>query len=132
MAGPADIDVSYFEQRLRQQRDYLRRRIREELRDSRRTDYDELAGRVRDPGEESAAELAITTNISMLTREQRELREVEAALARVRTGAYGRCLECARPLAPARLEAYPIAKRCIDCQQRSERQDRGYARSPSL
>ena len=43
------------------------------------------------------------------------LREVEAALARVDDGSYGRCELCGGQISDARLEAMPAARRCIEC-----------------
>jgi DnaK suppressor protein len=43
------------------------------------------------------------------------LGEVEAAIARLAEGTYGRCERCGQPIAPARLEAMPAARRCISC-----------------
>ena len=47
--------------------------------------------------------------------EQAELRELDAAAERVRTGAYGRCERCGVAIADARMEALPAARRCIAC-----------------
>lgn len=46
------------------------------------------------------------------------LGEVDAALARLNEGAYGRCERCGHEIAPARLEAIPTARRCIACASR--------------
>jgi RNA polymerase-binding transcription factor DksA len=43
------------------------------------------------------------------------LDEVEAALQKFEAGTYGVCEDCAKPIAPARLEAKPAATYCIDC-----------------
>jgi DnaK suppressor protein len=43
------------------------------------------------------------------------LADVEAAITRLEDGTYGRCLRCGQPIAPARLEAKPAARRCIAC-----------------
>jgi DnaK suppressor protein len=43
------------------------------------------------------------------------LREVEHALEKFGTDRYGVCESCGRPIAPARLEARPEARLCIDC-----------------
>lgn len=43
------------------------------------------------------------------------LAEVEAAIDRLEKGTYGRCERCGQPIAPARLEAKPAARRCIAC-----------------
>lgn len=54
-----------------------------------------------------------------------ELRDVEAALARMTAGTYGECVDCGEPIAPARLRAYPAATRCIACQGARERREAG-------
>lgn len=43
------------------------------------------------------------------------LAEVDAALQRLDDGTYGSCEVCGEPIAPARLEARPVARTCIDC-----------------
>ncbi|MFJ4038067.1 TraR/DksA family transcriptional regulator [Microbacterium sp. NPDC090007] len=41
--------------------------------------------------------------------------EIRAARERVASGTYGTCEACGRPIAEARLEARPFARRCIAC-----------------
>ena len=41
--------------------------------------------------------------------------EAAAALERIESGAYGFCVNCGRPILPARLAARPMAALCIDC-----------------
>lgn len=48
--------------------------------------------------------------------ETAELGDIEAALERIQAGTYGQCTDCGVTIPPARLNAYPTAKRCIDCQ----------------
>ncbi len=55
---------------------------------------------------------------------RRQLDAVEDALARIREGTYGRCVECDQPIAPERLEALPHAARCISCQRREDSRSR--------
>jgi DnaK suppressor protein len=43
------------------------------------------------------------------------LREIEAALARLRGGTYGRCESCTRVIAADRLLARPSTRHCIEC-----------------
>ncbi|HWC37921.1 MAG TPA: TraR/DksA C4-type zinc finger protein [Acidimicrobiales bacterium] len=43
------------------------------------------------------------------------LAEVEHALNKLADGSYGQCESCGKPIAPARLEAKPAARQCIDC-----------------
>src|SRR5919197_6280952 len=43
------------------------------------------------------------------------LDEVEAAIHKFDAGTYGVCENCGKPIPPARLEAKPAARFCIDC-----------------
>ena len=44
-----------------------------------------------------------------------EILQVRAALSLIEDGTYGTCSNCGKDIAPARLEAQPMATRCIDC-----------------
>lgn len=50
----------------------------------------------------------------------RRLQEIDMALERMDAGLYGICEDCGRPIGEARLEAFPSATTCIECQQRRE------------
>jgi RNA polymerase-binding transcription factor DksA len=54
-----------------------------------------------------------------------ELADVEGALGRVAAGSYGECIDCGDAIAVARLNAYPAATRCIECQGTFERREAG-------
>lgn len=43
------------------------------------------------------------------------MREVEDALSRIDAGTYGACESCGKEISPARLEAKPAARFCINC-----------------
>jgi DnaK suppressor protein len=49
---------------------------------------------------------------------QETLVEVDDALGKFETGTFGQCENCGREIAPARLEAKPAARLCIDCAAR--------------
>ncbi len=57
---------------------------------------------------------------AMNEHETAELGDIEAAMERMDTGTYGQCTDCGASIPPARLNAYPTAKRCIDCQTVAE------------
>jgi RNA polymerase-binding transcription factor DksA len=80
-----------------------------------------LADRVRDAEDESVADLIVDLDLAEIDRDIEELRDVEAALERVREDAYGICVGCAGAIPYARLAAYPTAKRCIRCQRVREK-----------
>jgi RNA polymerase-binding protein DksA len=43
------------------------------------------------------------------------LGQVDEALGRIKAGTYGRCIQCAKPIPVARLEALPYTKLCVNC-----------------
>ena len=49
------------------------------------------------------------------------LSAIDAALARMQAGTYGKCQSCGRDISPERLEAIPWATHCIDCKRKEER-----------
>lgn len=46
------------------------------------------------------------------------LQATEEALMRMEKGTYGICRDCGDPIAPARLDAIPWTRVCIDCKQK--------------
>ncbi len=55
---------------------------------------------------------------ALATSLQESLGEVEDALRKMDAGTYGTCEGCGQPIAPARLEAKPTARLCIECASR--------------
>jgi RNA polymerase-binding transcription factor len=55
---------------------------------------------------------------ALVDQARAHLAEVDAALERVEDGTYGVCESCGQPIAPARLEARPVARTCITCASR--------------
>jgi len=51
---------------------------------------------------------------------ERDLRDVDAALGRMRCGIYGTCLDCGRPIPLDRLGARPQAGRDIECERAAQ------------
>ena len=49
---------------------------------------------------------------------QDTLAEVDAALSKLDAGTFGQCERCGQEIAPARLEAKPAARLCIECAAR--------------
>jgi RNA polymerase-binding transcription factor DksA len=68
---------------------------------------------VRD--EQRAVDAALQSEASIA------LDAVNAALARIKTGTYGRCVTCNGPIPAERLVVLPEAARCIECQRRTSR-----------
>ena len=103
--------------------------IREQL--TRSGDHDTLGlvNHLEETDDWAVADQLAETDIGMLQRDVDELREVEAALERVRAGSYGTCVDCAEAIAPPRLAAAPEARRCIGCQSAHEHRTAGSGHS---
>jgi len=56
-------------------------------------------------------------DLALRDHNEQHLAAIDAALARLDAGTYGRCTSCHRPVAPDRLEALPWAALCIECQR---------------
>jgi RNA polymerase-binding protein DksA len=59
-----------------------------------------------------------------LERSRRTLREVDAALVRIKQGHYGVCDLCNISIPKARLEALPWARVCVSCAERNAQTQR--------
>ncbi len=81
--------------------------------------------------DDALADAAAEMDVAMVIRESRELQAIDAALARIADGSYGVCADCDGEIGEARLKANPMAKRCLSCQEDSERA-RGPLHTPRL
>src|SRR5512134_3699249 len=99
----------------------LLEQVRDELERTGDRSYIELAGRVTDTADESAADLIADTGAAIVDRHVQELRDIEAALRRMVDGSYGECSDCGTGIEFERLQVYPTAKRCVRCQGQREK-----------
>lgn len=53
--------------------------------------------------------------LSLQAQARERLDEIDAAIRRLESGAYGTCRTCQRPIPVARLEIVPEATRCVGC-----------------
>jgi DnaK suppressor protein len=58
------------------------------------------------------------------TRQCETLKDIDDALRRLDEGAYGKCIDCGRPIERARLEAVPWARYCLADQEKHDREQR--------
>lgn len=117
-----DAQRTELERRLDERQRVLLTEVADELDQSDNREYGKLIGALPgDAGDQSVADAFADLNISIADRHMEELRDIDAAKARMREGTYGVCVECGGDIAFERLRAYPTAKRCIRCQQRREK-----------
>jgi len=76
---------------------------------------------VRASDARAQATTEISEEFAMNEHETAELAAIDAALERLAQGLYGQCADCGVDIPIARLEAYPIALRCVSCQTTAEK-----------
>lgn len=79
-------------------------------------DGDQFQQGFADSGQ-STAEKALT--LSMAEGVLENVREIDAALARIDGGTYGSCESCGQEIGDERLEARPVARLCVSCKRRA-------------
>jgi DnaK suppressor protein len=77
--------------------------------------------------EEHAQEERISSVLKNLEdREQERLREIDAALARIEAGVYGKCENCGRGIDETRLRAIPTTLLCASCSTELDKRGTGW------
>jgi DnaK suppressor protein len=119
--GKAGDDVGEFEGLLRQRYQELWTDIERELKKHEGQRFADLVEQRADPDDRAVADLLVDLNLSEIERDVNELRAIEFALGRVKSGSYGVCSACGKSIHPDRLRVIPETPLCIDCQSRAER-----------
>lgn len=83
--------------------------------------YIDLVGVVYDTADEAMATMQEEVDHTLLEHYLQELKEIEAARARLESGAANVCVDCGEEIGFKRLNAYPFATRCIHCQTLREK-----------
>jgi RNA polymerase-binding transcription factor DksA len=116
---------------IEERRTALATEIRREVARARDEPFTEVAGSVHDTGDEALADLVADLDNAEVKRDLVELRELEAARARIADGSYGVCVDCGADIPVERLHAQLAALRCIACQAQHEKTYAGGGR-PTL
>lgn len=122
MPALSPSQLAQLTQKLNEAYQVLLREVREELENSgNQHRIDLLNQEPGDSGDESLANALADFNLAILDRHIDGMRDIEAALQRIKNGEYGVCIDCGEEVAFPRLMAYPTAKRCIVCQEQREK-----------
>jgi len=70
--------------------------------------------------------------LSMLSKEQGSLYEIDEALKRIEDGSYGVCDLCQKPIKHERLEALPFTRYTVDCQAGLEKNQHHNSARPQI
>jgi len=71
-------------------------------------------------GEERSRELSLL----LKTRNKQKLQALEEAWEKVEKGTYGICEDCDEPIGAGRLKAMPLARLCVTCQTKWEKEQK--------
>jgi DnaK suppressor protein len=80
---------------------------------------------VEDPIDAVTSDEAKAGNFQLADVAARTLQQVRAALQRITNGTYGLCIDCGRPIEPARLDAVPWTPYCRDDQEKHDNEQAG-------
>lgn len=67
----------------------------------------------------------VEAHASQIEQIENRIKQIDTAFSRLEQGGYGVCEECGSEILLARLEALPLATRCIGCQKAHSRGRRG-------
>jgi RNA polymerase-binding protein DksA len=114
--------VAKLERKLDRQYESLLEEVRDALEKSENQQYAELIDRApADSGDQATGDALADLNLAIIDRHVRELRDIEAARARIRDGGFGTCIDCGGDIGYERLLACLTAMRCFTCQRQHER-----------
>jgi DnaK suppressor protein len=79
-----------------------------------------LVNHYEETGDWVQADLENDTEIAMVSRRITALRDIDAALKRLRNGWDGACANCGEPIPVERLRVNPSTHTCVTCQAQAE------------
>lgn len=74
-----------------------------------------------DTADQAVADTETTIDLAEANRDVDELRLIGRAFERLEAGEYGQCVDCGAEIPRERLQAQPLALRCLGCQAAVER-----------
>ena len=57
-----------------------------------------------------------TANLGITESLENELEKINKALKKIENDTYGKCEKCGKDIPEKRLEVYPAAEKCVECQ----------------
>ncbi len=108
--------LEQFKKRLEERQHQLKRNVSRTEQDGRSADEDTA----QDIADRAASSYNKEFLFSQSSNERQLLQMVEKALARIREGSFGECIQCGKEINAKRLEAVPWTRHCIECQEKLE------------
>ena len=82
------------------------------------TTQTEIGDLIDQAGDERDRELSLLLS----GRDKEKLQAINEALEKLREGSYGICEECGEKIGPGRIKVMPLAKFCVSCQAKIEKE----------
>lgn len=108
--------LEQFRKQLEERQTELRKIVARTEQDGRDADV----GTAQDIADRAANSYTKEFLFHQSNNERQTLQMVEAALARIREGSFGECINCGEEINLRRLEAVPWTRYCIACQEKLE------------
>ena len=116
----SESQLALLENKLKEQQAELRAEVQGERAESDNERDRRSAREVQDRGDEANTDQWRESNAAMIDHHVDEISGIQAALSRVDSGTYGLCVDCGESIGFQRLQAYPSANRCLECQSKAE------------
>lgn len=109
--------VEYYKKKLLARREELVKTIARTEEEGRTADDDPTV----DLADKAANSYTKEFLFGQTNQDRSLLNLIDGALARIKSSAYGACVNCQTELQQKRLEAVPWARHCVSCQEKMER-----------
>ncbi len=110
--------IAKFKKLLLKQREEIVGEVKQMVESSKEMGQDGI----QDIGDEAANIYNKQVLLSLNENERTRLQEVDESLDRIENGTYGICEECGGPISLKRLEVRPVAKYCVPCLTKLEKE----------
>jgi DnaK suppressor protein len=122
----SELDVKPFRLLLLERREAVANALDNLHKENARSLEDETGELVSGSADQHMADTATETvereiGNTLEEHDVRLLEAIDAALQRIETGTYGKCVNCGAQIPEERLEAMPWATLCIECKRKEER-----------
>ena len=111
----------HLEKALRTRRTMVTSSAHDELLRGVNERYSTLVGEVSDEGDQATALTQMDFDNEIARRHSEQIRDIDAALGRIKDHSYGTCTDCDCEIVYERLVAFPTATRCVMCQSLHEK-----------
>lgn len=112
-------DLENVRKRLLDMRTQITNQVREASEDVK--SVDEVKGYSQHQADEGTDDFNRTISLSVSSKEQEILRQIDRALEKIDEGTYGKCDVTGKPIPAKRLEAVPYAAMTVEAQEQIEK-----------